>query len=101
MPLAFVLFRPKIYHPDSLISGGNNDGLLKFWSLREDALVKRDHCDATMGGSTSPTLFSCNEKASGKDTIDVLAGKFIISELTDSFTSYQSISLSKLFRAQW
>ena len=97
--VACLSIPPKIYRPDSLISGGN-DGLIKFWSLREDALVKRDHRRATMGGSTSRTLFSRNEKASSKDTIDVLAGKIIISELADSFTSYQ-ISLSILFRARW
>jgi len=68
---------PKIYRPDSLISAGN-DGLIKFWSLRDDAVGSRGNLNrrATMGGSTSRILFSRNEKNLGKDTLDVLAGKF-------------------------
>ena len=62
----------QIYRPDSLISGGN-DGLIKFWSLREDPAVRNSR-RATMGGRTSRILFSGNEKASSKDTLDVLAG---------------------------
>ncbi len=67
---------PKIYRPDSLISAGN-DGLIKFWSLREDTNHSRNMKNrrATMGASTSRLIFSSkSEKGSGKDTLDVLAG---------------------------
>jgi WD40 repeat protein len=63
----------QIYRPDSLISGGN-DGLIKFWSLRTRPEARQSNRRQTMGGRTSRMLFSNNEKALGKDTLDVLAG---------------------------
>lgn len=61
---------PKIYRPDSLISGGN-DGLIKLWSLRPP--VGRSNARNTVGARTSRSLFSGGMRRAS-ETLDVLAG---------------------------
>lgn len=61
---------PRIYRPDSLISGGN-DGLIKLWSLRPS--IDRSNVRSSTGVKTSRTLFSGNTRRVG-ETLDVLAG---------------------------